>query len=140
MDNRPYKPMSLAMRLILAFVAANALAAAASLVLFPAGTDAGFFWEFAPPIEAAMFGALYLAAGLLVARAAFVGLWEPARYLLPMVTVFTGMVLLTTYLHLGRFDDGPKLLYWLAVYDVALVAGAAFYHRHERGGAIGAGW
>lgn len=133
--SRPYKPMSLPMRLILASVAANAFAAAASLVLFPAGTDAGFFWEFAPPIGAAMFGALYLAAGLLVAQAAIVGLWEPARYLAPMVVVFTGMVLLTTYLHLDRFDGGPKLLYWLAVYAVALVAGAVFYYQHERGGA-----
>ena len=132
---RPYKPMSLPMRLVLAFVAANALAAAASLVLFPAGTEAGFFWEITPPIGAAMFGALYLAAGLLVARAALEGLWEPARYLAPMVVVFTAMVLLTTYLHLDRFDGGLKLLYWLAVYAVALVAAAFFYYQHEIGGA-----
>ena len=132
---RPYKPMSLAMRLVLAFVAANALAAGASLVLFPAGTDAGFFWELAPPISAAMFGALYLAAGLLVARAVIGGLWEPARFLAPMVVVFSAMVLLTTFLHLNRFDGGSKLYYWLAVYAVALVAGALFYHQHERGGA-----
>jgi uncharacterized membrane protein (UPF0136 family) len=123
------------MRLILAFVAANAFAAAASLVLFPAGTDAGFFWKISPPIGAAMFGALYLAAGLLVARAALVGLWEPARYLAPMVIVFSTMVLLTTFLHLDRFDDGWRIFYWLAVYAVALAAGIFFYYRHERGGA-----
>jgi hypothetical protein len=132
---RPYKPMSMTMRIILAFVAANALAAAASLVLFPAGTDAGFFWEISPPIGAAMFGALYLAAGLLVIRAAIAGLWEPARYLAPMVVVFSAMVLLTTFLHLDRFDGGSKLYYWLAVYAVALVVGVLFYYQHERGGA-----
>lgn len=132
---RPYKPMSWPMRLVLAFVAANALAAAASLMLFPADSGAGFFWELTPPISAAMFGALYLVSGLLVARAALVGLWEPARFLAPMVVAFSAAMLLATFLHLDRFDGGEKLLYWLAVYAVALIAGISFYYRHERGGA-----
>ena len=68
--DHPYKPMSLPMRLVLAFVAANAFAGAASLMLFPAATDAGFFWALTPPVSAALFGALYLSAGGLVAWAA----------------------------------------------------------------------
>jgi hypothetical protein len=127
--------MSLAMRLVLAFVAANAFAGAASLMLFPASTAARWFWHVTPPISAGMLGALYLAAGLSVARAALRGLWEPARYLAPMVVVFAGMMLLASYRHLHKFDHGPKLDYWLAVYVVALVAGVVFYYQHERGGA-----
>ena len=56
-------------------------------------------------------------------------------YLAPMVVVFAAMMLLATVRYLHRFDQGPKLDYWLAVYVVALVAGVAFYYGHERGGA-----
>lgn len=131
-----YKPMSLPMRLVLAFVAANAFAGAASLMLFPAATDAGFFWALTPPISAGMFGALYLAAGGLVAWAALKGVWETARYLALMIVVFSAMMLAATLLHLHRFDPGVRLLYWLAVYVAALLAGGVFYLQHERGGAI----
>lgn len=131
----PYKPMSLSMRLVLAFVAANAFAGATSLILFPAATDAGFFWALTPPVSAAMFGALYLAAGLLVVWASLKGVWESARYLAPMVVVFSGAMLVATLLHLDRFDGGAKFLYWLAVYTVALLTGGFFYYCHERDGA-----
>jgi ABC-type glycerol-3-phosphate transport system permease component len=77
-------------RLALGFVALNAFAGAAALLLFPADTAAGWFWTVVPPINAGMFGALYLAAGLLVAWAALRGLWEPARFLGAMVPAFTG--------------------------------------------------
>jgi len=127
-------PMSPAMRLVLAFVAANAFAAAAFLMLFPAGS-AQFFWHVTPPISAGMVGALYLAAAVPVAYAAIGGVWEPARYLAPMVVVFAALMLLATVRHLHKFDSGPKLTYWLAVYVVALVAGVVFYYQHERGGA-----
>ena len=131
-----YKPMSLPMRLVLAFVAANAFAGAASLMLFPAATDAGFFWALTPPVSAAMFGTLYLSAGGLVAWAALKGVWETARYLAPMIVVFSALMLTATLLHLHRFDPGVRLLYWLAVYVTALLAGIYFYLRHERGGAV----
>lgn len=122
-------------RMALGFVALNAFAGAAALLLFPADTASGWFWTVAPPINAGMFGALYLAAGLLVAWAAVRGLWEPARFLGPMVPAFTGMMLLTTVLHLDRFQPGTRLAYWLLVYAVALAAGVAAYARHEGRGA-----
>lgn len=131
-----YRPMSLPMRLVLAFVAANAFAGAASLTLFPASTDAGFFWALTPPVSAAMFGALYLAAGGLVAWAALKGVWETARYLAPMIVAFSALMLAATLFHLHRFDPGVRLVYWLAVYLTALVAGVYFYLRHEQGGAV----
>lgn len=133
--NPPYKPMSLPMKLILWFVVANAYAGAISLIVFPTDTRSTFFWQIAPPINAGMFGVLYLAAGSVVLRAVLRGQWEPARYLTAMVPAFTGMMLLTTLLHLDRFDKGPKLYYWLLVYIVAPLAGIIFYLQHERGGA-----
>lgn len=83
-----------------------------------------------------MFGALYLSAGGLVAWAALKGVWETARYLAPMIVVFSALVLGATLLQLHRFDPGVRLAYWLAVYVVALVAGVYFYLQHERGGAV----
>jgi hypothetical protein len=123
------------MRLVLALVAVNAFAAAVSLIGFPARTDAGFFWELTPPISAALFGSLYLVSGGLVTWAAVQGWWEPARGLVPMVLVFSGLMLTTTALHLDRFDGGGRLAYWLVVYAVALVAAVGFFVQHERAGA-----
>ena len=54
------RPLSLAARVTLWFVATNALIGATSLILFPTRTATLFFWEIAPPINAALFGALYL--------------------------------------------------------------------------------
>ncbi|MDQ3854892.1 MAG: hypothetical protein M3281_00685 [Chloroflexota bacterium] len=123
------------MRLVLGFVALNAFAGALSLMVFTTGTSATFFWTIAPPINAAMFGALYLAAGLAVAVAAIRGLWEPARYLAPMIPAFTGMMLVTTLLHLDRLDHGFELYYWIFIYVFAPLAGIFLYVSHERGGA-----
>jgi hypothetical protein len=131
--NPTYKPMSFPMKLVLWFVVANAYAGAISLILFPTNTQSTFFWEIAPPINAGMFGVLYLAAGSLVLQAVLRGQWEPARYLTAMVPAFTGMMLLTTLLHLDKFDQGFELYYWLIVYIVAPLAGIIFYLRYERG-------
>ena len=109
--NPLYKPMSLPMKLVLWFVVANAYAGAISLIVFPTDTRATFFWQIAPPINAGLFGVLYLAAGSVVLRAVLHGRWEPARYLTAMVPAFTGLMLLTTLLHLDKFDQGPKLYY-----------------------------
>ncbi len=133
--NCTYKPMSLPLKLVLWFVVVNAYAGALSLILSPTNTQSTFFWEIAPAINAGMFGVLYLAAGSLVLQAVLRGQWEPARYLVAMVPVFTGMMLLTTLLHLDKFDKGVELGYWLMVYTVAPLAGIIFYLHHERGGA-----
>ena len=54
------KPLSPAARVILWFVAVDALICAVSLLPFPARTETLFFWGIIPPINAALFGALYL--------------------------------------------------------------------------------
>ncbi|RPI33854.1 MAG: hypothetical protein EHM70_04740 [Chloroflexota bacterium] len=116
------------------FVVANAYLAAFSLIFFPYETDKTFFWRIAPPLSAGMFGVLYLAAGTLVLQAVLRGRWETARYLTAMVPVFTGMVLLTTFLHTDRFVRDARFYYWLAVYIVAPLAGLLFYYLLERDG------
>src|SRR3712207_653425 len=101
--NHTYKPMSLPMKIVFWFVVANAALGAISLIFFPTTTESTFFWQIAPPISARMFGVLYVAAGMLVLLAVLRGQWESARTVDIMVPFFTGMLLLTTILHMDRF-------------------------------------
>ena len=69
------RPMSLLTRVVFWFIAGNALAGALSLILFSGQTDRLFFWPIQPPLNAALFGALYLggAAATGLARGAGAG-------------------------------------------------------------------
>lgn len=125
------RPMSLPMKLIFLFVVANAYAGAVSLILFPADTESLFFWKITPPINAVLFGTLYLIAGSVVLLAVIRGRWEPARYLTPMVIPFSLLLLLATLLHLDKFTLGFKLYYWLGVYIVAPTATLFFFWQYE---------
>lgn len=131
----PNKQMSRSMRVVFWFVVANAYAGALTLILRPSDTKSGFFWEITPPINARMFGIFFLIAGSLVLQAVLVGRWEPARYLAVMIPVFGSMMLVTSLLHLERFDEGFGKYYWLTAYSVAPIAAVLFYLQHERGGA-----
>jgi hypothetical protein len=131
-----YKPMSLLMKIVFWFVAINALAGAISLMLLPANTDALFFWKITPPISAALFGALYLGGAVVVSLVTYRGMWEPSRYLVPILVSAGVLISLTTFLHLDKFTPGFKLFYWLVVYIVAPILAIVFYIQHERGGAV----
>lgn len=126
------RPMSLLMKLIFLFVVANAYAGAISLIFFSADTESLFFWKISPPINAVMFGTLYLIAGSVVLLAVIRGRWEPARYLVPMVLPFSLLLLLATLLHQDKFTAGFKLYYWLVVYIVAPAATLFFFWQYER--------
>jgi hypothetical protein len=130
-----YKPMSTLMKIAFWFVAVNALAGALSLMLLPRQTDRLFFWEITPPINAALFGALYLGGAAVVGWVTLRGQWEPARFLVPVLVTAGALITLTTALHLGRFDPGFKLAYWLVVYIGAPLLALWFYIERERGGA-----
>ncbi|MBI1878686.1 MAG: hypothetical protein HYR94_10760 [Chloroflexi bacterium] len=131
----PYKPMTLLMKIVFWFVAANALAGALALMLFPAQTDTLFFWTIKPSISATMFGALYLGGAVVVSLVTYRGWWEPSRFLAPILIAAGILILLTTFLHLDRFTPGFKLYYWLVVYIVAPLLAIVFYVQHERAGA-----
>lgn len=129
---RPLSPLA---RFIFAFVAVNAFVGATLLILFSSRTAELFFWEIAPPINAALFGALYLGGAAVVGWVTFRGQWEPARFLTPVLVSAGILITLTTLLHLDRFAPGVRLLYWLVVYIGAPLLALLIYWRHERGGA-----
>jgi hypothetical protein len=133
--------MSPLMRAAFWFVALNALIGGLLLLLFPGRTARLFFWEIQPPISAALVGALYLGGAVAVAAATRHCLWEPARYLVPILVAAGILLTATTLLHLSTFRPGLPLLYWLLVYIGAPLLALAFYFQHERSGArSGANW
>jgi hypothetical protein len=117
------------------FVAVNALAGALSLMLFPTQTNALFFWEITPPINAALFGALYLGGALVVGYVAWRGEREPSRFLVPVLVSAGILISITTVLHLNRFEPGIKLDYWLVIYVCAPMLALLIYAQQERAGA-----
>jgi hypothetical protein len=128
-------PMSPFMRIVFWFVAANALAGALSLMLFPQHTATLFFWEITPALNAALFGALYFGGAAVVALVSYHGRWESARFLIPVLVTAGMLIALTTFLHLERFTPGFKLWYWLIIYIGAPLLAGLFYVQHERAGA-----
>ena len=122
-------------RIVLWFVAINALIGATILIFFPTQTEQLFFWNITPPINAALFGALYLGGALVVGWVTYRGEWEGARFLTPVLVSAGILISLTTFLHLDRFNPGLKLAYWLIVYVGAPLLALLIYRQQESGGA-----
>lgn len=129
------RPMSTLMKVAFWFVAANALVGACSLIFFPADTARLFFWEIKPPINAALFGALYRGGSAVVALVTYRGRWEQARFLIPILVSAGALISVTTLLHLDRFSPGLRMGYWLVIYVGAPLLALLFYVLHERSGA-----
>ncbi|MEQ8672437.1 MAG: hypothetical protein RLP44_28570 [Aggregatilineales bacterium] len=122
-------------RFIFGFVAFNALLGAIVLMFLPDSTDTLFFWTIAPPINAGLFGALYLGGALVVGWVTYRGFWEPARFLIPVLVSAGALISLTTFIHLDIFDSGIKLAYWLIIYIGAPLLALGLYVYYERRGA-----
>jgi hypothetical protein len=101
------------------YAVAAGLAAIAGFLLFPlAGeTDRFFSWTIEPPITAAFLGAAYWAALVLLAWAARQRTWALARTAMPAVATIAALLLVTTLIHLDKFDlDSLFGWFWLVVY------------------------
>lgn len=122
-------------RLIYGFVAVNAFAGAFILILFPAHTESLFFWTIRPPINAGLFGALYLGGAAAVGYATWRNVWEPARFLVPILVTAGVLISGVTFLHLDNFTPGVRLVYWLVVYVGAPLLAVLIYVDQERRGA-----
>jgi hypothetical protein len=101
------------------YAVAAGLAAVAGFLLFPlAGeTDRFFSWTIEPPLSAAFMGAAYWAALVLLAWAAQQREWALARTAMPAVAAIAALLLVTTLIHLDKFDfDSLFGWFWLVVY------------------------
>ena len=101
------------------YAAAAALAAIAGVLLFPlaSDTETWFSWDIEPPLTAAFLGAAYWGALVLLAWAARQREWAVARTAMPPVATIALLLLVTTLIHLDRFDlDSLFGWFWLVVY------------------------
>lgn len=101
------------------YAAAAVLAAIAGFLLFPlaAETERWFSWDIEPPLTAAFLGAAYWAALVLLAWAARQREWFLARTAMAPVVTIAALLLVTTLVHLDRFDlDSLFGWFWLVVY------------------------
>lgn len=107
-------------RPILRFYAAAAgLAVIAGFLLFPLATETEdyFSWTIEPPLTAAFMGAAYWAAFVLLGWAARQRDWPAARTAMPPVATIAALLLVTTLIHLDKFDlDSLFGWFWLVVY------------------------
>lgn len=122
-------------RVIYGFVALNALAGAFILILMPEYTDTLFFWPVNPPLNARLFGVLYLGGAVAVSWVVWRRQWEAARYLVPILVTAGLLISWVTLLHLDKFTPGIRLGYWLLVYIGAPLLAIGIYIAQERRGA-----
>lgn len=128
-------PLSRRGRLIYLFVAVNALAGALVLIFLPQYTGTLFFWPVNPAINAGLFGALYLGGAAVVFWAVVRNLWEPSRFLVPILVTAGVGISAVTLMHIDSFTAGVRLGYWLAVYIGAPLLALLIYMYQERRGA-----
>ena len=133
--NAGEKQLSSNLKLVLWFVALNAVLGALLLILFPTQTERLFFWNITPPINAMLMGILYLVAGAAVAYAALRGSWETMRVIAVMGFSVSALFVLVTLVHRDRFVPGVKLYYWLFVYSMFPILITLLYRRYEGSGA-----
>lgn len=121
-------------RLIFGFVALNAFLGAMLLIFLPTQTDKLFFWAVRPPINAGLFGVLYLGGATAVSIATYRNQWEPVRYLVPILVAAGILISWVTLLHLDSFASGIRLAYWLIIYVGAPLLAILIYVFQERRG------
>jgi hypothetical protein len=99
--------------------------AGVQLFILSEQTETYFAWTFAAPISAAFMGAGYWAAMVHAYTGARARAWARVRTSLPAALTATGLLSITTFLHLDKFHLGSPLLItrfvtwvWIAVYVV----------------------
>lgn len=96
------------------------------LFLLPAELDSLWPWELAP-FNTRFLGAVYLASLVSAAALAYVGRWSPARLVVPMILVFTTIVLGVSFLYSDRFTENTlSTAAWFALYIAIPIN--ALYH------------
>lgn len=96
------------------------------LFLLPAELDSLWPWELAP-FNTRFLGAVYLASLVSAAALTYVGRWSPARLVVPMILVFTTIVLGVSILYYDRFTENTlSTAAWFALYIAIPIN--ALYH------------
>lgn len=92
-------------------------ASSSATLLAPQATESNFAWPVQPVVTAALFGAIYFSALLLMIAGVFTKIWEYVRVVVLPSAAFTAVMLVPTFLHWDRFSIGSiSFALWLASY------------------------
>jgi hypothetical protein len=118
-----------------------AIASSWAIFLSPQSAASNFAWPITPAVTAALFGAVYLSALPLMIAGLCTRVWEHVRVVVLPAAVFTAVMLLPTFLHLGRFSTGSvSFAIWLASYVLPPPVFAACYvWQQKRAQPVGTG-
>ncbi|HEX5780097.1 MAG TPA: DUF4383 domain-containing protein [Xanthobacteraceae bacterium] len=107
------------------------LGAGGGLLLVPADMAAIWPWKLTP-FNAGFLGAIYLASAAPTISLVLIGRWAPARVVVPMIFLFSAVVLAVSLVYLDRFIPGnPSTWLWFLLY-VGIPLNAAWHIRLYR--------
>ena len=113
---------------------ANGLPAFIILISVPHLTETLFVWTINPPVSARLVGVMYSNAIILVAFGIFQRTWANVRIIMVVITLFSIMATLLTFVYLKPFLAHPwfHLAYWLTMYLILFFAAPYVFYTHER--------
>jgi hypothetical protein len=119
-----WQPLSSLHRVYFAFVATFALWVGVWGTFAPARVAMALPWQ-VPPLHARVIGAMYL-SGMVLMATCWRRRWvHEVAVGLRMATVWTGMLLFASLLHLGQFDPAnPRVWFWFFAYITFPLCGA----------------
>jgi hypothetical protein len=126
-------------KVFFAAVGALALWVGAWGFFLPTHADQALPWP-VPPLHARFLGAMYLSGTAFMLGGLLARHWATIRVVVPMITLWTGGLLVVSVLHLSRFDPGRSQTWvWFAAYlAYPVLAGAIAWrmrmHREPGGG------
>jgi hypothetical protein len=111
-------PISALLRWVTTFESAVVLFAGIGLFFFLSLIAPIWPWTLTP-FNASFLGAVYLTSAVAACILARIPQWSPARVIVPMILVFTAVVLVVSLLYLDRFIlNSPSTWLWFALYIV----------------------
>ena len=107
------------------------LGAGGGLTLLPAVISEIWPWELTP-FNASLLGAVYFASMMTAALLVLMGRWSPARVALPLILLFTTIVLVLSVVYFDQFRRTPSTLLWFVLY-IVIPLNAAYHMWLYRG-------
>lgn len=128
--NNPAMPLLLRLVVLVAWLLL--LAAGMSLLGMPDFARSRWAWTLTP-LNAGFLGAIYLSAIVPLTVLLVTNRWAPARLVLPMLWVFTTVILVVSCLYLDRFQWQRRLTgIWFGIYTVLPIAATYYLWRYRR--------
>jgi len=126
--------LSKGVKFVLLALLANGLPAFIILMSLPNMTEMLFVWTIKPAINAHLIGVMYSNALLLVGFSAFQTEWKKLRVNMVVITLFSILATLLTFVYLKPFLAHPwyHLAYWLTMYFVLFFSAPYVFITHEK--------